>query len=235
MSEDIAKRSKSFLKEERELFVKAMIYQSAAIKAATRDAPITEDGLRAAVVLACYTFDLLLCGWNSLIHGFYAVAFHSVRSIDQAMVTEVAVTLDSNIASKFWRDELIDGDASKALQRRIEQEDTNFGEEWGNRRMHIRNLYHKFMHPSRTAVSRSIIIADDRKSAMPTFGGCFDEKQCLLIGRLYANIAFDAAVNTTQAFKTVLPSEGELERQFDELVELGKPLKDRWEKEMGYA
>lgn len=235
MGEDIAQRSLALLKEEPELFDKAMAFQAAAIGSVARGGPITDDGLRAAVALACYTFDMLLCGWNSLIRGFYAIAIHSVRSIDQAMVTEVAVTLDPNIARKFWQDELDDGDGSKALQIAIEAEDADFGEEWGNRRRHLRKLFHKFMHPGRTAVSPSIFIADDLQSATPTVGGFFVEKQCLRIGRLYADLAFKAAVDASQAFKTVLPPERELKQQFDELLELGKPLKEKWEKEMGFS
>ncbi len=235
MGEDIAQRSLALLKEERELFDKAMAFQVAAIESVTSSAPITEDGLRAAVALACYTFDMLLCGWNSLIRGFYAVAFHFVRSIDQATVTEVAATLDPDIARKFWEDKLDDGDASKALQIAIEAEDSDFGKEWGERRLYLRKLFHKFMHPGRTAVSPSIFIADDFESATPTVGGFFVEKQCLRIGRLYADLAFKAAVDASQAFKTVLPPSGKLKQQFDQLVELGKPLKDKWEKEMGFS
>lgn len=223
------------MREERELFDKAMTFQVAAIKSVARSGPITDDRLRAAVALACYTFDMLLCGWNSLIRGFYAVAVHSVRSIDQAMVTEVAVTLDPNIARKFWEDKLDDGDASKALQIAIKAEDADFSEEWGKRRLYIRKLFHKFMHPGRTAVSPSIFIADDFQSATPTVGGFFVEKQCLRTGKLYADLAFKAAVDASQAFKTVLPLGGKLEQQFDQLVEWGKPLIDSWEKEMGFS
>ena len=235
LREDIAERSLALLGEERELFDKAMAFQSAAIEAVMYGGPITDDGLRAAVALACYTFDMLLCGWNSLICGFHAVAVHSLRSIDQATVTEVAVTLAPNIARKFWEDELDDVHASKALQIAIEAEDADFGKEWGERRRYIRKRFHKFMHPGRTAVSPSIFIADDFQSATPTVGGFFVEKQCLRIGRLYADLAFNAAVDSGQAFKTVLPPEGELKQHFDELVALGKPLKDKWEKEMGFS
>lgn len=235
MGEDIAQISLALMKEERELFDKAIAFQVAIIESVTRSASITDDGLRAAVALCCYTFDMLLCGWNSLICGFYAVAVHSVRSIDQAMVTEVAVTLDPNIARKFWEDELDDGDASKALQIAIEAEDADFGKEWGKRRLYIRKLSHKFMHPGRTAVSPSIFIADDLQSATPTVGGFFVEKQCVRIGRLYADLAFKAAVDASQALKTVLPPEGELKQLFDRLLALGKPLKDKWEKEMGFS
>ena len=84
-------------------------------------------------------------------------------------------------------------------------------------------------------MSPSIFIADDLQSAMPTFGGFFVEKQCIRIGGLYADLAFKAAVDTSQAFKTVISPGGELKQQFDELVELGKPLKDKWGKEMGFA
>jgi len=237
LGEDIAQRSLASLGEERELFDKAMTFQVAAIESVMRSAPITDDGLRAAVALSCFAYDMLLCGWNSLLHGFYAVAIHSVRSIDQATVTGIAVTLDSNIARKFWKDKLDDGDASKALQIAIEAEDADSGKEWGTRRFHLRNLFNKFAHPGRTAVSPSIFIfiADDFQSAMPTFGGFFVEKQCIRIGRLYADLAFKAAVDTGQAFKTVLPSEGELKQQFDELLELGTPLRDKWGKEMRFS
>jgi len=47
------------------------------------------------------------------------------------------------------------------------------------------------------------------------------------------DFAFGAAVKAVQAFMTVLPPEAEWKQQFDELVALAKPLKDRWEKEMG--
>ena len=233
MSEDIAQRSLAVLKEERELFDIAMALQARAIKSVAGQAPITEDGQRAAVALTCYSYDMLLCGWNSLIRGFYAVAIHSVRTIDQSTVTALAATLDPEIARKFWEDKFDDGDAAKALQKAISAEDADFGEEWGEKRIQLRKHYHKFMHPSRTAISPSIVIAADFQSAMPTFGGFFLEKQCKRIGRLYADLAFKAAIDTSQAFKTVLPPEGEFERQLEELVEWGKPLIDSWEKEMG--
>lgn len=235
MSEDIAQKSLALLKEERELFDKAMAFQVAAIESVMRSAPIIDDGLRAAVALACYTSDMLLCGWNSLIRGFYAVALHFIRDTDQARVTEVAVTLDSDIARKFWEDRLADGDASKALEEALVEEVPEFGKEWGDRRRHVRNLFHKFVHPGRTAVSPSVVIAADYQSATPTVGGFFVEKQCQRIGRLYADLAFKAAVSASLAFKTVLPPDGALKQQFDELVEWGKPLIDSWEKEMGYA
>lgn len=234
-ADDVVQKSLALLKEERELFDKAMAFQFAAIESVTRNTPITEDGLRAAVALACYTFDMLLCGWKSLIHGFYSVAFHSIRSIDQATVTEVAVMLHPNIARKFWKDKLTDGDASKALQIAIEAEDPDFGEDWGKRRRRIRKLFNKFMHPNRTAVSPSISIADDFQSATPTVGGFFIEKQCHRIGRLYADLAFKAAVDASQAFKTVLPPSGKLAQQLDQLVEWGRPLIDNWEREMGFS
>ena len=232
---DIAQRSLALLKRERELFDRSMIFQAAVVRWIWRGAPIYDDGLRAAICLADYAFDMLLCGWDSLIRGFYAVAFHSVRSIDQATVTEIAVTLDSNIARKFWESRLDDGDASKALQRAIEEEERDFGKEWGERRLQLRNLYHKYMHPSRTAVYPSVVIARDRQSAQPTAGGVFIEEHCVRIGRLYADLAFKAAVDASQAFKTVLPPDGELKQQFDQLVALGKPLKDSWEREMGFS
>jgi hypothetical protein len=233
MSEDIAQRSLALLKEERELFDIAMALQARAIESVAGHAPITEDGLRAAVALTCYSYDMLLCGWNSLIRGFYAVAVHSVRTIDQATVTALAATLDPEIARKFWKDKLNDVDAAKALQKAISAEDADFGEEWGERRTQLRKHYHKFMHPSRTAIGPSIVIAADFQSAMPTFGGFFFEKQCKRIGKLYADLAFKAAIDTSQAFKTVLPPEGEFKQQLEELVEWGKPLIDSWEKEMG--
>ncbi len=235
MSEDIAQRSLAVLKEERELFDIAMALQARAIKSVAGHAPITEDGQRAAVALTCYSYDMLLCGWNSLIRGFYAVAIHSVRTIDQSTVTALAATLDPEIARKFWEDKFDDGDAAKALQKAISAEDADFGEEWGEKRIQLRKHYHKFMHPSRTAISPSIVIAADFQSAMPTFGGFFLEKQCKQIGKLYADLAFKAAIDTSQAFKTVLPPEGEFERQLEELVEWGKPLIDSWEKEMGFT
>jgi len=235
MREDIAQRSLALLREERELFDKAMAFQATAIESVMRGAIINDDGLRAAIALACYTFDMLLCGWNSLIHGFYAVAVHSIRSIDQATVTGVAVTLDPDIARKFWEDELDDGDAAKALQRAIEEEDPDFGRDWGKRRLKIRDVFHKFAHPGRAAVSPSIVIAADYQSGAPKAGGFFVEKKCIQIGRLYADLAFKAAVDASQAFKTVLPPDGDLKPQFDQLVEWGKPLIDSWEKEMGFS
>jgi hypothetical protein len=228
--------SLSLLVDEKKLLEASMSFQYSAVESVIQGAatPITDDGLRAASALACYTFDMLLCGWTSLTRGFYAAAFHFVRSIDQATVTEVAVTIDPNIARKFWEDRLDDGDAAKALQIAIEKEDPDFGKEWGKRRLYLRNLFHKFMHPSRTAVSPSIIIATDVQSAMPTIGGMFIEKQCQRIGRLYADFAFKAAVDASQAFKTVLPPKGKLKQSFDELVRWGRPLTDSWEKEMGF-
>lgn len=234
-ADDVARKSLALLKEERELFDKAMAFQFAAIESVKGNTPITEDGLRAAVALACYTFDMLVCGWKSLIHGFYSVALHSIRSIDQATVTEVAVMLDPNIARKFWEDKLSDGDASKAVQIAIEAEDPDFGEDWGKRRCDIRRLFHKYMHLGRTAVSPSISIADDSQSATPTVGGLFIEKQCRRIGRLYADFAFKAALDVSQAFKTVLPPSGKLAQQLDRLVEWGRPLIDNWEREMGFS
>lgn len=234
LTEDIVQTSLALLKEERELFDKAMVFQAAAIEAVMCGGPITDDGLRAAICLASYAFDMLLCGWNALIHGFYSVALHSVRSIDQATITAIAVTLDQKVAEKFWEDKLNDGDASKAWQRALKKEDADFGEVWGQRRIWIRSLFHRFMHPSRTAVSPAIVIADDYQSCSPTLGGFFVEAQCLRLGRLYADLAFKAAVDNTQAFKMELSPEGKLKQQFDELVELGKPLRDRWAKEMGF-
>ena len=233
-ADDVVQKSLALLKEERELFDKAIAFQLAAIESVTRDTPMIEDGLRAAVAIACYTHDMLLCGWESLIHGFYSVAFHSIRSIDQATVTEVAVMINPKIAQKFWKDKLTDGDASKALQRAIEAEDPDFGEGWGKRRRHIRKLFSKFMHLSRTAISPSISIADDLQSATLRIGGFFIEKRCHWIGRLYANLAFNAAVNASQAFKTVLPPDGKLAQQLDRLVEWGRPVIDNWEREMGF-
>lgn len=233
--EDTARRSLALLKDERELFSQAMKLQLAFIGWTMRGVPIIDDGLRAAIALACYAFDMLVCGWNSLIRGFYAVALHSVRNIDQATITELAVTLDASIARKFWEDELKDGDASKVLQNALKQEDQEFAEEWGKRRLQIRELFHKPMHPSRTAVSPSIFVTTDNLSASPTVGGFFVEKQCLRIGRLYADLAFKAAVDSSQAFKTVLPPDGKLRQRFDELVGWGRPLIDGWEKEMGFS
>jgi len=229
-------KSLYLLVDESKLFEECMYFQSLVVESVIRSAaPITDDGLRSAIALACYTYDMLLCGWTSLTRGFYAAAFHFVRSIDQATVTEVAVTIDPNIARKFWEDKLDDGDAAKALQIAIEKEDQDFGKEWGRRRIHLRKLYNKYMHPSRTAVSPSIIIAADFQSATPTIGGMFIEKQCRLIGRLYADLAFKAAVDASQAFKPVLPPDGKLKQKFDELVGWGKPLIDSWGKEMGFS
>jgi hypothetical protein len=235
LRKDIAQKSLALLKEESQLFHKAMAFQAATIEAVGRGGSITDDGLRAAIYLSCYAFDMLHCGWNALIYGFYAVALHSVRTIDQATITALAVTLDPEIARKFLGDRLKDGDAGKALQKAIEAEDRDFGKDWGERRKKLRSHYSKFMHASRTAISPSIIIAADFQSAIPTFGGVFIERQCQRLGRLYADLAFKAAVDISQAFKTVLPLGGKLEQQFDALVELGKPLKDRWEKEMGFS
>lgn len=232
-SEDIAQSSLTLLSEERELFDQAMISQLAFIGWATRGGLITDDGLRASIAIASYTFDMLLCGWNSLIRGFYSVAYHFGRSIEQATVTAVAVTLDPKIAQKFWDENLSDGEANKALQSKIAEGDADYAEEWGEIRKLTRDLQSKFMHISRTAITTSFLIAADGESMAIMVGGLFVENQCQRIGRLYATLAFNAAVNITYAFRSVLPPpNGKLKHQFDELVEFGKPLKDRWDKEL---
>ncbi len=234
-SEYVAQKSMAILAEEHELFDQAMVLQLAAVRWVTRGEPISDDGLRAAIGLTCYVFDMLYCGWNSLVRGFYAVALHSIRDIEQATITEVAVTLDPNAARKFWEGELKDGEASRVMQNALEKEDKVFAKEWGKNRLYIRELQHKLAHPGRTAINPSIVIAPDGQSAIPIIGGGFIEKRCRRIARLYAYLAFVAAVQTSQAFKTVLIAGGELEQRLEKLAAWGRPLISRWEKEMGYS
>ena len=234
-NEAIAQLSVSLLERERELFEEAMMLQLAFTEWVWRNTPVDGGGPRAAFVLSCYAFDLLKCGWDSLIRGFYAVALHSVRSIDQAAVTQIAVTLDADIAGRFWEGRLRDGYAAKALQTAIEAEDREFGEEWGARRLRLRNSSHEFSHPGRTAVFPSVVIGPDRQSARPTVGGLFDEKQCVRFGRVYAELAFQAAVYAGKAFREVLPPDGELKQQNDWLVGWARPLIDGWKQEMGFS
>jgi len=232
-SEDIAERSLALLREERELFDQAMVFQLAIARWVANSARITDDGLRAAISIACYTFNMLLRGWESLIRGFYAVALNPVRNIEQATITEQAVMLDPIIARKFLRNELEDGEASQALQRALAKENSDYAEEWGRWRRRVRNLEHELTHLRPTAVAPLILIADDEQSMMPIVGGFFNERRCQRIGRSYAYLAFKAAVESSQALKTVLPSDGKLKQQLDKLKEWGKPLIDSWEKEMG--
>jgi hypothetical protein len=234
-SGEVVRKSNALLTEERELFGQAMVFQLAAVRWVTRGEPISDDGLRAAISLACYVFDMLLCGWNSLTRGFYAVALHSVRDIDQAVITEVAVMLNQNAARKFWEGELEDVEARKVLQKALELEDQAFAERWASDRKDLRNLLHKLVHPGRTAITPSIVIAPDGQSAIPIVGGEFIEERSRGIARLYTSLAFDAAVQASQAFKPVLPPDGKLKQKFDELVGWGKPLIDSWGKEMGFS
>ena len=234
-SGDVAIQSLVLLTEEYKLFEKAMVFQLAVVTWVMRGSPVIDDGLRAALGLACYVFDMLMCGWNSLIHGFYAVALHPVRDIDQAMITEVAVTLNSGTARRFWEGELEDSEARQALQNALEQEDKEFAEKWSSDRKHLRKLLHKMVHPGRTSISPSIIIDPAGQFATPLIGGQFIEERCLRIGRLYDSLAFSAAVQATQAFKSVLPNDSALEKHFKEIVVWGKGLINRWEKEMGFS
>ncbi len=233
-SEYVAQKSLAILAEEHELFDKAMALQLALVGWVMRGAPISDDGLRAAIGLTCYVFDMLSCGWNSLIRGFYAVALHSIRDIEQATITQVAVTLDPDAARKFWEGELKDGEASRVMQNALEKEDKVFANEWAEGRLDIRKLQHKLAHPGRTAINPSVVIAPDNQSAIPMVGGWFIEERCRGIAKLYAYLAFVAAVQTSQAFKTVLIAGGELEQRLVKLAAWGRPLIKRWEKELGY-
>ncbi|MEA1959662.1 MAG: hypothetical protein U9N44_08425 [Chloroflexota bacterium] len=235
MNGDIAKRSLALLKDEQSLFDRCMSFQTDAIRSALKQAPITDDGLRAATAIACYTYDMLLCGWNSLIHGFYSVAFHSIRSIKQAMITEIAVTLDTKTAKEFWDNILKDGEASKKVQVALANKDPDFSKEWGDRNRKLRNNLTKYQHINSVAISLSIIIANDLQSASPTFGGFFSNDQCMRIGRLYANLAFDAAINSSYALRNLISLDTDLENELNETIEFGKPLMNSWVKEMGFS
>ena len=232
---EITQVSLALLEEELGLFNKSILFQVAALKLAANDETLNDNRLRAAIALNCYVQHLLLCGWDSLIKGYYDVALHNVRTIEQAIITEIVVTLDPAYAQKFWNDKLRDGDALKAYEKALKKEDPSFGQNWGERRKTLRNMIHKYMHPSRIAVSHSIIIADDRKSASPSFGGYYVKEQCIRIGRLYADLSFDSAIKTSFAFREILPSDDKLKQQFDILAKQGTNLKAKWEKEMGFS
>lgn len=233
---EVVEQSLAILKEESDLFERSMVFQQACISYVMNTAaPIQDDGLRAAVLLAHYTFDMLYCGWDCVLRGFYSVAMHLLRNIDQASLTAIAVTLERETATCFWKSEpSTDGRARKVVQEAIQAGDSGFGEDWGKRAKHLRELLHNYSHVGRVAVSPSIVIADDSSSVSPTMGGVFIEDQCIKRGRLYSRLAFDAAINLVQALKSMLPTGGPLQQRYSELVDTVPSVTERWEKEMGF-
>jgi hypothetical protein len=232
VSEDIAERSLALLKDERTLLDRSMIFQTDVLQLASKRFPITDSGLRAATAIACYTYDMLLCGWNSLIHGFYSVALHSIRSIEQAIISEIAVTLDPEIARAFLKNKLQDGVARMRVQEALAKEDSAFSKEWGDEHIELRTKLHKFQHINIAATAPSIIIANDLKSASPTYGGFFIKDQCKRTGILYASFSFSSAVWIRYTLRNIISDDKELDNKLKDLIDIRNPIKDNWQKEM---
>lgn len=235
MEEDIAKRSLALLKDERRLFDQSMVFQTDVLQLASKNTPITDIGLRAAIAIECYIYDMLLCGWNSLIYGFYSVALHSIRSIEQAIKSEIAVTLDSKIARAFFKNELQDGVARKKVQEALAKEDLDFSKEWGVRQTELRKKLHNFQHISIVSTKPSIIIANDLKSASPTYGGSFIKERCKQVGILYADLAFSSSVWVMYALRDIILDDKELDTKLKELMRIANPIKENWIKEYGLS
>jgi|GEM_PF-2885648 len=224
----VAKKSLVLLADESKLFEQCMLLQVAAIEWVMRDAPITDDGLRGALALANWVFHQLRCGWLALIKGYYAVALHSLRDIEQATVTEVAVTLDANIARKFWEGNLEDREATKGYWSALEEENADDAEVRGEARKAFREGMHSFVHPRALAAWSSLVMSQDRSYATPTPGGFFTEENCRNVGNLYVAFAFYAAMHAGQAFKRVLSAEGEWQQRLKKVIGEYESVSSKW-------
>jgi len=224
----VAERSLGVLAEEGKLFEECMLLQVAAIEGVMCGSPITDDGLRGALALANWVFGQLRCGWLALLKGYYAAASHVVRDIEQATVTQVAVTLDANIARRFWEEDLKDEEAMRIYWAALGKEDADDAEVRGEARKNLRKMLHSFVHPQRAAVAMSLLMSQDKQYATPVPGCFFAEEDCRFLGKIYVMFAFYAALQTDKAFERILPADGEWERRLKRVITEYESLSEKW-------
>lgn len=225
-------KSLTLLKAESQLFDEAMILQLAVLRMVSIKSPITDDGLRAAIALGCWVFDQLRDSWLALLKGYYAVAFHNWRDVEQASITQQAVTLDDAVAKRFWEGKLDDGDAAKAVQKAMEKENPSYAANWAIRREALRKIAHRFTHPGRTAAGLTVLILPDQSGAVPVVGGSFVTERCLIVGRFCVNLAVSALGQGMFAFRSVLLDGGQLEQRFRSLSAKAEPIFAEWAQEL---
>jgi hypothetical protein len=226
----LAIRSRSEVEVEAQVFDEAMVLQRAALNLASAVLPSDDAQIKATIGVGCFVFDMLLNGWRCVLEGFYSVAMHLTRSLDEACDYEMAFSYDRALAEKFFRNKRVKIDRARGILRtEIARQDPATAASWAQSRRDVYNVHHQFAHVSLPALSPSILLDDQRMAAVPSAGGMFDQLQCKNLAAYFARAAIGGTFAAGVAFRVPLSHATEWDRRQRALVARIPEIVSRWE------